>query len=99
MTIVEHTLQTMAGMQNVERAILEQLRARGAQPRFEWNYGRSLAELPRHAVHMEVAVGASHLDVDWPSEHIRDSANHIERPDVRMEIRRIVEHLTAPKAA
>ena len=94
-TIVERTAQTVAGMQKVERDIIKRLEAAGAQrPRFEWNRGRSLAEIPLTTVRMEVAVGARRVEVEWPREQLADSAGGLESTDVRQEIRRIVAELS-----
>jgi hypothetical protein len=57
-TIVERKRETLVGIRRVEREIIEQLRARGAQvtaSNFSWNNGASLAELP-DLIHLEVRV-------------------------------------------
>jgi hypothetical protein len=102
MAIIEHIQESLAGMQAVERELIRRLKDRGADVgarNFQWNYGRSFAELPRYSIHMELKVGTREVGMDWPSEQIRDSAIQIARPDVRIEIQHIVERLTAPEAA
>jgi hypothetical protein len=102
MTTIEHTRDSLGGMQVVKRELIRHLQDRGAEVsarNFSWNFGRSYTELPRYSSHMKLKVGGREVSIDWPSEQLRDSATQIGRPDVRIEIQRIVEHLTAPQAA
>jgi hypothetical protein len=93
MTRIESTRQTIGGMQNIEREIIQQVRERKvliSPESFSWNYGRgSLGQLP-DPVHLEVQVGSRHAGADWPHVHLQDSWDRIDRPDVHQEIERIV---------
>jgi len=101
MTIVEATRETLTGMQKIERAILEEVRARKipiTAAVFSWNRGQgTLAELP-DPVPMEVRVGQRQASVSWPHICLQDSWDRIDRPDVQAEIERIVDVL-APQGA
>ena len=69
MSIVESTRQALAGMQKIERAILDQVRARKVPITaavFSWNRGQgTLAELP-DPVPMDVRVGPRQASANWP---------------------------------
>jgi hypothetical protein len=96
MTLVESTRQTLAGMQKIERAIIEAVRERNVPITaavFSWNRGRgTLAELP-DPVPMEVRVGLRQASASWPQVCLQDSCDRIDRFDVRTEIERIAEAL------
>jgi hypothetical protein len=95
MNLVESTRQALAGMQKIERAIIEDVRARKiaiAAANFTWNRGGSLAEL-RDPVHMEVRLGSQLTSIDWLLVCLQDSRDRIDRFDVRAEIKRIVSVL------
>jgi hypothetical protein len=98
-TIVERTREAMAGMQTVEREIIDQLRNGGTQvtaANFTWNNGRSLAELPADLIHLEVRVGSRRVSADLPRVHLEDSHDRIDRWEVRLQIERIIKELMPP---
>lgn len=85
--------EALGGMQKVEHEIIDQVRALGGKidsKNFSWNHGRSLAELPSSAVHMEVRVGSRQAAVDWSRLQLEDSWDRVDRSDVRAEIEHIV---------
>jgi len=87
--------ETLRGMQNFEREIIDQVRARKVDitaANFSWNHGREFVGFPRH-VHMEVRVGSRQAAKDWPREWLADSWERIDRWEVRREIERIVDEL------
>lgn len=101
MILVDAIRQALSGMQQIEREIIRQVRARGVSisaASFSWNRGGSLAELP-DPVHMEVRVGSRHTSrhtsTDWLQVCLQDSWERIDRSDVRAEIERIVEALAS----
>jgi len=95
MRFIESKSETLSGMQKIECAIIEQVRARKIRitaANFTWNYGRSLAEFP-NPVHMAVRVGSKCTSTDWLQVCLHDSGDRVARPDVLREIERIVEML------
>ena len=96
MNLIESTRQALAGMQKIERAIIDAVRERRVTitaANFAWNRGRgSLAEL-HDPVHMEVRVGSRHTSTDWLLVCLQDSWERIDRFDVRAEIERVVDFL------
>jgi hypothetical protein len=95
---VESMMETLSGMQNVERAIIGAVRARGVNlsaQDFSWNRGRSLAELP-DVIHMEVSAGAKRAAVDWQRIQLENSTLRIDRLDVLQPIDQVVGILTSP---
>ena len=96
MSIAESTRQALAGMQKIERAIVEEVRARRVPITaavFSWNRGQgTLAVLP-DPVPMDVRVGTRHASANWPRVCLQDSRHCIERSDVQAQIERIVDVL------
>jgi hypothetical protein len=102
MTIVESTRQAIGGMQHIERAIIEQVRARNGEitaANFRWNNGAPFVPLPPDVIPMHVRLGSRQARVAWSRTQIEDSWERLDRWEVRQEIERVVNELVPKKSA
>lgn len=94
MTPLDTTNKTLAGMQEIERAILTAVRERSVPITaavFSWNRGHgTLADLP-DPVPRDVRVGPRQVSAHWPKACLHEPWGRIEWFDVRGEIERIVD--------
>jgi hypothetical protein len=96
MSPLDTTSKTLAGMQEIERAITRRVLERSmpfTAAVFSWNRGEgALAGLP-DPVPMHVRVGPREVSAHWPKACLHAPWDRIEWFDVRGEIERIVEAL------
>jgi hypothetical protein len=99
-SITQSARQALVGMQKIERAIMDEMRARQVPITaavFSWNRGQGTIALLPDPVPMDVRLGARHASASWPRVCLQDPGHCLHRIDVRAEIERIVEALAPPR--
>jgi hypothetical protein len=96
MSPLDTTNKTLAGMQEIERAITRGVLERSVPITaavFSWNHGHgTLAELP-DPVQMDVRLGPRRVSAHWPKACLHRPWDCGESLDMREEIERIVDAL------
>jgi len=85
MNIVNATLEFTAGLQNIERDIINKVRDAGGTitaNSFKWHRGKELVPPPRGVIELEITVQGKRFNTALSYEQVMDSWQRIERPDV-----------------
>lgn len=97
MNIVNATLEFTAGLQNIERDIINKVRNVGGTitaNNFKWHRGKELVPPPTGAIELEITAPGKRFNTALSYEQVMDSSRRIERPDVVAGIRDTVAALT-----
>jgi len=90
---LDTTNKTLAGMQEIERAITRRVLERSVPITaavFSWNQGKGALNGLPDPVQMDVRVGPRQVSAHWPRACLHGSWDRIEWFDVQGEIERIV---------
>lgn len=96
MGIAASTAQFLAGLRNIERAMIAKLRANGVQitaDSFEWHRGEELVP-PPEVVELEIKFQGMSTNAIISREQVEDSHERIDRMDVIAMIDALVKDLT-----
>ena len=94
--IGKSTAQFVAGMQNIERAIIAELRRGNIQitaDSFMWNRGKELIP-PPEAITLEITFQGKSANGILSREQVEDSHERIDRADVVAMVNAIVKSLS-----
>lgn len=100
MSHVDSYQRLLNGMQQIERAIIELLRARDVKinaSNFSWNHGNPFTGVRPELIPMSVRAGTRQTSTVWTLTCVEACWVRIDRPDARLEIARIVDVL-APQS-
>ena len=90
--------QFIAGLKEIEREIISQLRAAGVQTtasNFDWNHGKEIASSIKLQTHtLEIKVQGQSTTAILTREQVKDSAQGIVRTDVTALVRGLVSDLS-----
>ena len=95
MNIVQATAEFTAGLQNIERAIIANVRDAGGTitaNNFKWNQGKDWIPPPRDTIELEINAQGKSFTACLSSEQVRDSSQQISRPDVIAGVKRPAPH-------
>ena len=98
MNIAKRSQEFLAGLQNIERAIIDQVRQHGVRvtaDNFRWHRGKELLP-PPSAIELEIKVASGKTaNAVLSCEQAEDSWDRIDRPDVVAMIDAIARDLSS----
>jgi hypothetical protein len=96
MNTAKATAEYTVGLQNIERDIIDKVRAAGGTitaKNFKWNQGKGWVPPPKGVIEIEIGVQGKSFVAHLSYEQVVDSSKAVVRPDVVAGVRNAVDAL------